>query len=295
MLHVALPTQIDLVLHTTHDPIMVYGEPAQLQQVILNLCNNAVHAMNEKGQLIVETEVHQLTSPMVYSHGELRPGRYVRVAVVDAGRGMDKATQERIFEPFFTTRSTGNGLGLATVREIVRDHDGAMHVWSTPGIGSRFEAWLPCMAGTAASDLTALPRTLPLGRGATLMLIGDDRARLLKDEEILAALGYEPVGFSRPPEALAASRKTPERFDAIVLSHAGPARSALDLATALRVAAPHLPIVIATGSAEEIDAETLAVTGNFEIVGSPLRAAQIAEALERALTHRKNSVGHLQA
>jgi signal transduction histidine kinase/ActR/RegA family two-component response regulator len=294
MLYVSLPARIDLVLRTARHPIMVDGEPAQLQQVILNLCNNAVQAMDEEGRLVVETEVHELSKPAVYSHGELKPGRYVRLAVEDAGRGMDEVTLERIFEPFFTTRPTGNGLGLATVREIVRDHEGAMNVWSKPGVGSRFEVWLPCIVATAPPGLIAIPRALPLGRGETLLLIDDDRARVVKDEEILAALGYEPVGFSRHAEALAASRSTPERFDAVVLNHAGPAGSALDLATALRVTIPDLPIVIATASAEEFDAETLAAAGSFEIVASPLRSAQIAEALKRALAHRSNSAALLQ-
>jgi CheY-like chemotaxis protein len=117
----------------------------------------------------------------------------------------------------------------------------------------------------------------------------------MRDEEMLAALGYEPIGFSRPQDALAACRNTPERFDAIVVSHAGPARSAFDLATALRAAAPHLPIVVATISADEIDADRLAAAGRFEIVGSPLSSASIAEALKRALTEHCNPAGLLRA
>ena len=100
---------------------------------------------------------------------------------------------EHIFEPFFTTRLDGNGLGLATVREIVREHAGAMNVWSAPGVGSRFEVWLPCIA--AAAPHGEAP-TLWLGRGETVLVIDDASERLLGDEEMLAALGYEPVGFS---------------------------------------------------------------------------------------------------
>src|ERR1700719_3015094 len=80
------------------------------------------------------------------THGELGAGRHVCIAVTDAGRGVDGATLARIFEPFFTTRSAGNGLGLSTVREIVREHGGAMNVMSTPGEGTRFEVWLPALA-----------------------------------------------------------------------------------------------------------------------------------------------------
>ncbi|MDQ0392138.1 two-component system VirA-like sensor kinase [Labrys monachus] len=295
MLRASLPKQIELVIRRAADPVIVHGEPEQLQQVILNLCNNAVQAMNDEGRLIVETEIHELTAKMVHSHGTSAPGLHLRLAVRDSGHGMEEATRERIFEPFFTTRSAGNGLGLATVQEIVRDHDGSMNVWSAPGVGSRFEAWLPCIAATAAPDRIASSGTLPLGRGETLMLIDDDSVRLMRGEEMLAALGYEPVGFVSPSEALAACRKTPERFDAVVVSHAGSARSALDLAMALRAAAPDLPVVIATASVNEVDADTLAVAGRFEIVRSPLSSAQVAEALKRALTNDGNFAGLLRA
>src|SRR5258706_13985358 len=100
---------------------------------------------------------------MQMSDGELSPGPYVWIAVSDNGRGFDERVARRMFEPFFTTRLAGTGLGLATVREIVRDHDGAISVHSKPGQGSRFEVWLPA---TAATDTPAVgPGMLPLGRG----------------------------------------------------------------------------------------------------------------------------------
>jgi CheY-like chemotaxis protein len=201
---------------------------------------------------------------------------------------MDEATLERIFEPFFTTRSAGNGLGLATVREIVREHGGAINVSSTPGAGSRFEVWLPCVAATEpepepGEDTPALP----FGRGETVLLIASDRAQLLRDEETLAALGYEPIGFTRPDAALAACRVTPERYDMLVVGHLGSAPSALELAVALRAAAPHLPIVLATPSADEVAADALLVARVADVVHWPIIAAEIAAALDRCLTVRR--------
>ena len=168
---------------------VISGQPGQLQQVIINLCNNAAQAMDQAGRVEIETDVHQITGLRSLSHGDiLRPGRYVRVAVSDAGRGIDEITLEHIFEPFFTTRLDGNGLGLATVREIVREHGGAMNVWSAPGVGSRFEVWLPCIAAAALAPRGEAP-TLWLGRGETVLVIDDASERLLGDEEMLAALG----------------------------------------------------------------------------------------------------------
>ena len=150
---------------------------------------------------------------------------------------MDAATVARIFEPFFTTRPDGNGLGLATVREIVREHGGAMNVQSAAGEGSRFEVWLPCE--TTAEPVAEIDAsTLPLGCGETVLIVANANARLLRDEEMLAALGYEPVGFSSAEAALTACRAAPERFDTLVVGYLGSVTASLELAAALHAAAP---------------------------------------------------------
>jgi signal transduction histidine kinase len=279
LLNVSLPPGIDLVIHEPPVTAVVSGEPAQLQQVILNLCNNAAQAMENSGRIEVETEVREVAGGHLLTHGELQPGRYVRIAVRDTGRGMDKLTLARIFEPFFTTRPTGNGLGLATVHEIVRDHSGAMNVDST-GEGSRFEVWLPCLA-TATPALEVDEPARPLGCGETVLIVAHDDARLLRDEEILAALGYEPVGFTAADAALAACRAAPERFDVLIVGHLGSVKSSLELAAALHKAAPHLPIVLATKSTEEIDADRLMFAGIVDVAHWPIITAEIAAALNR--------------
>jgi signal transduction histidine kinase len=210
LLRATLPDGVELLVADVPADIAVLGEPAQPQQVILNLCNNAAQAMEGRGRIRVAAEQKDLAAPSTaMSHGELAPGRYVCFSVDDTGRGFDESLARRLFEPFFTTRSAGTGLGLATVQEIVRDHDGAMNVRSSPGRGSRFEAWLPAAArnGSSAPD----PSMLPFGHGETVLVVESERERLLRDEEMLAALGYEPVGFEHPDQAIAACRDAPER------------------------------------------------------------------------------------
>ena len=280
LLNVSLLPGIDLAIEEPPVIAVVSGEPAQLQQVILNLCNNAAQAMENSGRIEVETDVHVVAGGHLLTHGELQPGRYVRIAVGDAGRGMDTLTLARIFEPFFTTRPTGNGLGLATVHQIVREHGGAMNVQSTPGEGSRFEVWLPCLTTVTPALLVDEP-VRPVGCGETVLMVAHDEARLLRDEEILAALGYEPVGFIAADAALAACRAAPERFDVLVVGHLGSAKSSLELAAALHEAAPYLPIVLATKSTEEVDADRLIFAGIADVVHWPIVAAEIAAALHR--------------
>jgi hypothetical protein len=283
LLRASLPGAIDIVIPSTQEPIMVSGEPAQLQQVIINLCNNAAQAMSNSGRVEVATDLHDVASSRLLTHGKLAQGRYVRLAVSDAGWGIDAATLGRIFEPFFTTREEGNGLGLATVRDIVEDHGGAMNVRSSPGLGSRFEVWLPCTQAAAVPDPHS--QGIPRGRGETLLVVNDDGERLLRDEEVLAALGYEPVGFANATDALAACKSRPERFDAAVVVLRDRA-AALEFATALHATAPDLPIVFAACSADEIGVGDLAAASISEMIHLPLNSAEAAAALMRCLAIR---------
>jgi CheY-like chemotaxis protein len=293
LLHVSLPSRIALVIGEVPDAAVISGEPAQLQQVLLNLCNNAAQSIDGTGSIEIETEVHRITTPQSLTHGDLPPGRYVRVVVSDTGRGIEETTLEHLFEPFFTTRLAGTGLGLATVREIVREHGGAINVRSQQGVGSRFEVWLPRITATASPPRDEAP-TFRLGRGETVMVVDDASERLLADEEVLAALGYEPVGFTRADDALAACRANPKRFDALLVGRLASARSALDLTTALHEIVPDVPILLATASADQIGADPLMAAGITEVVHRPLVSDELASALARCLTASPVSVNELR-
>jgi DNA-binding NtrC family response regulator len=160
-----------------------------------------------------------------------------------------------------------------------------MNVHTRLGAGSCFEAWLPCAATPEPVGASAAPE-LPLGHGETVLVLDDDRERLLKTEEILAALGYEPVGFSHPDDAKAACRAAQHRFDAAVLALRATTRL-IDVAMALRQAAPELPIALAMAMADHVDTDALADAGVAEVVRNPVAAIEIASALARCLAAEK--------
>jgi signal transduction histidine kinase len=123
--------------------VRVLGDPAELQQVLLNLGSNAIQASRPGEEVRFGAKPVRLTRPRMLRGVELPPGDYVVLWVEDDGAGMEPEILMRIFEPFFTMRDQGHGLGLATVGEIVRDHGGGISVSSVPGRGSRFRVYLP--------------------------------------------------------------------------------------------------------------------------------------------------------
>jgi hypothetical protein len=281
MIATGLPPDVGLTTRSRADrPIQITGEPAQLQQVLLNIGNNAIQALDGAGSVAIETSLVDVEAPLQLDRGRLAPGSYALISVSDDGRGMDRATLARIFEPFFTTRADGNGLGLATALEIVREHGGGIGVESAPGEGTRFDIWLRC---DTPSGLDRPPEAPGLGRGCgeTVLIWESDATRLMKYEEILAALGYEPAGFTVISEAQSACRAEPWRFDMAVVCQPRRSEPPLALAAGLHDAAPALPIVLAIPSSAELAAPALALAGVVEIVGLPLISSELAMALTR--------------
>ena len=281
LLGASLPKDVQLNIADIPEELAAWGEPVQLQQVILNLCSNAAQAMNGHGRIDVTADRQEVADAKPLSHGELQPGSYIRLAVDDTGPGMDKAVERRLFEPFFTTRVAGTGLGLATVREIVGDHEGAMNVESLLMEGSRFEVWLPAADLAIAADRVE-DASVRLGQGETVLIVENDCELLLREEEMLAALGYEPIGFERGDEALAALQADPSRFDAAVIGDAS-ATNAYALARSLSERLNGRPILLANASSADVGLDALASVGVAELLRRPLVSTELAAALARCL------------
>jgi signal transduction histidine kinase/ActR/RegA family two-component response regulator len=286
LLRAALPPTIALRLrlpdeHAPDGDAIALGEPERVQQVVMNLCTNAAHAMTGHGIIDVALEPVALDTEQVLSHGALAAGRYVRLSVRDSGHGMDAATLDRIFEPFFTTKEAGvgTGLGLAMVHGIVADHGGAIDVHSRPGAGSSFEVYFrQAKDPPADDDRTDAP--LPIGRGETILIVDDEKPLVQLGEEMVAALGYEPIGFDDSTRALAAFRADPQRFDLVLADEIMPGMTGTQLAAALHAIRPDLPILLMTGFGGAVES---APTDACEILKKPLLPTDIASAIARHL------------
>jgi signal transduction histidine kinase/ActR/RegA family two-component response regulator len=283
LLRASLPATVTLQAHWRTEDAAVLGDPAQLQQVVMNLCTNAAQAMDGSGTVELVLDAVDIEDQHALTHGNLAAGRYARLSVTDTGHGMDAATMERIFEPFFTTKAptTGTGLGLASVHGIVADHGGALNVRSQPGAGSTFEVYLAATEMAAAVERGEAPS--PGGRGETVLLVDDDRPLMLLGEEMLAALGYEPVGHTSARAALAAFRADPHRFDVVLVDEVMPEMSGSQLAAEVHRIRPQLPIILVTGYGITEDRDALRDAGVRELLRKPLASADLAAALARHL------------
>jgi CheY-like chemotaxis protein len=229
----------------------------------------------------------ELAQGKTLSHGALPAGRYVRLTVTDSGHGIDPGSLERIFEPFFTTKpaGTGTGLGLATVHGIVADHGGALNVQSQPGVGSRFEAYLAAAKRRVAGDEEDITAA-PIGSGETVLIVEDDTPLRHLQEEMVAALGYEPIGFSTGREALAEFQNDPARIDLVLTDEDLPDEdlpemSGTDLAEAMHRVRPGLPVVLVTGQAALPTPGRMREAAIRQAVQKPLTQAILAGVLAR--------------
>ncbi len=260
----------------------VLGDPTQVHQVVMNLCANAVQAMRGQGRVQVRLD-HVSGAEPVCMTGNLPAGDYVRLCVADTGVGMAPQVLERIFDPFFTTKSVGvgTGLGLSLVHGIVTDLGGGIDVHSEPGVGSTFTVFLPwqrCIATPAREHVD-----VPAGRGETVLLVDDEEALVRLGEEVVAELGYEPVGYTSSRAALEALCADPGRFDAVLSDETMPELAGSELALAIRSLRADLPVVLMSGFVTPVLVQRAREAGVVEVLAKPMVARDIARALAAAL------------
>ena len=284
LLEPSLPEEIRLEQNLAAGDAAVIGDETQLHQVVMNLCTNAVQAMQTGGTLRVTLDCSFVTEVRSLTRGSLAPGPYAVLAVSDTGSGIPPAVLERVFDPFFTTKGVGEGtgLGLALVDGIVLDLGGGIDVSTRPGEGTAFNIWLP-VAGETKRPADQLPAELSYGSGEAVMIVDDERMLIALAEEMLAGLGYEPVGFDSGATALQAFRLAPQRFDVVLTDENMPGLTGIELTRQVRQVRPDIPVLMMSGHGGAQLAERAAAVGISEVLRKPLQRRDLSEALERTL------------
>ncbi len=284
LLAASLPAGIRLEKALAAGDAAVIGDATHLHQLAMNLFTNAVHAMQRGGVLSVILERVELSEQRSLSRGTLSPGAYVRLVVSDTGTGIAPTVLERMFDPFFTTKGVGagTGLGLSLVHGIVSELGGAIDVATKAGEGTKFAIWLP-VAGVAERPAREAVGELPRGHGETVMIVDDERALVALAKEMLAGLGYQPVGFESSSAALEAFRAEPQRFDVVLTDEAMPDLVGTELAREIRRLQPTVPIILMSGHGGAQLTGRAAAVGAQEVLRKPLQGRELAESLARVL------------
>jgi two-component system cell cycle sensor histidine kinase/response regulator CckA len=251
LVHATLPATVAIHEEITGGDPFILANPTQIHQVLMNICINAWHAMDERGGAIrvalrtVRTGVHAGDV-----HPNLRNGTYVHLSIADNGKGMEAATLNRIFEPFFTTKGQGKGtgLGLAVVHGIMQAHEGVVFAQSTPGAGATFHLYFPACAVNDPALKKPKMETKPASKNGHHILLVDDEPSLIQiTSKFLQRAGYQTTSVRSGMEALQAFERQPGQFHLVITDLTMPEMSGAVLAQTLNANHPTLPVVIISG------------------------------------------------
>ncbi len=280
-LRASIPTTISIGVDVESESGPVLADPVQLQQVLMNLCTNAAHAMKEKGGALDLTLSDFSMAPSEGTPGGMKPGFYIKLVVRDTGIGIPPELLNRIFDPFFTTKKPdeGTGLGLSVAQGIIRQHDGYITVESQPGIGSAFTIYLPKVAEQPRTEAQA-EEPVPTGHERVLF-VDDERALTEVGQKFLEELGYTVTARNSSVEALKLFTDDPNRFDLIVTDQTMPELTGLELARACVALRPDIPIVLATGFSHMTNGAAVKEAGIRAFVMKPLTQAELGRTVTK--------------
>jgi len=213
----SLPSTIEISQNIKSDCGLVMADPTHIHQIVMNLCTNAFHAMEEAGgKLTIALKEVELTAEDLKDPAMI-PGPHVSLTVADTGPGMEQSIIDRIFDPYFTTKEEGKGtgLGLAVVHGIVKNHGGQISVYSEPGKGTEFQICFPIIK--KQRETSKVETDTPIQKGDEQILLVDDQDIIVQiEKQMLERLGYHVTARISSIDALEAFRANPDKFDLII-------------------------------------------------------------------------------
>ncbi len=260
-------------------------DPAQIDQILANLCVNARDAIEGVGHITIETHNVTLDQHYCEGHADLFPGEYVLLAVSDNGSGMDRQMLKNIFEPFFTTKdvSRGTGLGLATVYGIVKQNSGAVNVYSEPGEGSTFKIYLPRHVGAADAPGMEQSREILEGRGETVLLVEDETGIMKMGQIMLERLGYHVLAADSPADALDQAGACEGKIRLLITDVVMPEMNGRELAEQLQPLYPEMKVLFMSGYTADVIAHHGVLDKGLHFIEKPFTLRTLAGKVREVL------------
>jgi two-component system cell cycle sensor histidine kinase/response regulator CckA len=285
ILESTLPKSIDVGVSISGDLLPVVGDANQLHQVLMNLCINARDAMPEGGSLTIGGENTYIDENYARMQLEAKPGQYVVISVADTGVGIPADVLGRIFEPFFTTKELGKGtgLGLPSIRAIVKGHDGFINVYSEVGKGTEFRIYIPAATTPEAKSVEGGQPAVPVGHGELILVVDDELPILEVARKTLEENGYKVLIASDGAEGLAQYAEHRKEVDAVLIDMVMPYLDGAATIRALRKLNPDVKIIASSGLAANDKLFEDADVGVRTFLSKPYSAEKLLRALSEIL------------
>ena len=284
LLRSSIPTTIEIHQNISSESDIVRADPIQINQVLINLCTNAAHAMGEKaGFLEVSLEHIELDENSAFHYHDLFSGKYARLTVSDTGNGIEPKILKRIFDPYFTTKKVGegSGMGLSVVHGIVKNHGGNISVISEPGKGTIFHILFPCIEDEPEPEVE-IAFEIPRGN-ERILFVDDEKAMLNAIQPMIERLGYKVIARTSSIEALEAFRVNPDRFDLVITDFTMPNMTGIELAKEILKLRSDIPIILCTGYSEHINEDKSKASGVRAFLAKPVVLSEIANTIRKVL------------
>ncbi len=286
LLRVTLPEHVDLILDASDDGVRVLAESTSIQQVIMNLVNNAVDAMSQGGEIHIEYGYSSPPDESRNRRGQSQEGREVVLRVSDSGHGIEDDLLDQVFEPFFTSRSTegGTGLGLAIVHDIMSAHKGRVQLESRVGHGTTVSCWFPIDDEISIEAHESVRPDLQGGSGQRLLLVDDEPAVRTTCRRILESLGYRVEVVASGEEGLQLLDSDTEGFELVLTDISMSGMTGIDFVREMRSAGFDTPVVIVSGHVPDIPTPVLNDLGICDVAVKPVRRAGFAQLISSAFS-----------
>jgi len=288
LLRATIPSSIEIECNVDEFCGLIKGDPTQIHQIIMNLCTNAYHAMQETGgKLEVGLKETDISYEQSVERVGMKVGKHIELLVKDSGHGMDPQVRERIFEPYYTTKKQGKGtgLGLSVIHGIVKNHGGDITVSSQPGKGSSFKVYLPIIEEVEEEPQTDEP-LIEINGKERILLIDDEQQIIDIERQILERLGYIVTSTTDSQEALEEFAAQPDHFDLVITDMTMPKMTGDQLAQRIMDIKPQIPVILCTGFNETISEEKALAMGIDKFVMKPVVKEELASTIRKVLDNR---------
>jgi PAS domain S-box-containing protein len=285
MLQRLIGEDIHLTWQPSPDQCQIKMDPSQVDQILANLCVNARDAIEDTGQITIETGTCSIDADYCAANLEATPGDYVRLVVSDNGKGMDRDTLTHVFEPFYTTKEMGKGtgLGLATVYGAVKQNNGFINLYSEPGKGTTFSLYLPYYAGdTIRKQAEGEAEAVPRGQ-ETILLVEDDAAMLDITAIRLVKKGYIVLKADSPGQAMELAREHHGAIHLLMTDVIMPEMNGRDLARSILTIHPGMKRLFMSGYTADIIARHGVLDEGVHFIQKPFSQADIAAMVREVL------------